>query len=586
MSALGWAKLETGDLQGAQTAFKDVLNTNPQDVSALHGLGRVALAAKHYGIAADLLAQAGKLSPSSERLAFDHVQALGALSAVEPGNAQIHYALAQALMALGDCEAARDAALATLMADPCHVGARWLVNRMLPRIYLNSQEIAVWRRRLATGVAILEASVNPKSSEEAAHELPGLLFGTNFELAYQGQDDKPIQISYGRLVHRVMSAYLPDLASPPSPKPFAERQDKRIRLGFASSFFTSHTIALLFAGWMRHLDRKRFLVHLYLTNGKSDASTRSLAGMSDVFRELQGDLAQAARAIRADDLDALIYPDIGMDPKSMALASLKLAPLQMMSWGHPVTSGLASIDIFLSSELMEPEDAQSHYSERLVRLPNISVAYQPASLPQKKSRSDFGLPGEGSVLYLCCQAHQKYLPGFDRVFTDIARKLPNARFIFIKHRTRHLDNRRFQARLEMVFKSAGLDPAKHLHFLTWLDWGDYLDLNGVCDVFLDSIGWSGGNTTLEALSRHLPVVTLPSNLMRGRHAYAILKRLDLDDCIAKDTEGFVEIAVRLGSDSSSRQEIRDRIAAGRDRLFNDLAPVRALEEIVAKAVGA
>ncbi|TAN57394.1 MAG: tetratricopeptide repeat protein [Rhodospirillales bacterium] len=580
----GWTKLEAGDLQGAEQAFRQALASDPKDVNALHGMGRVAMAARRFDIATDLLNQAKSLAPEIERITLDFLQACAALSAMQPGNALAHYALAQGLLGAGDIEAARDALLATLLADPGHVQARWMVNRLLPRVYVNPQEIALWRRRAATGVAILEATVDPKTPEQAGHELQGLLVRTNFELAYQGQDDKPLQLSYGRLVQRVMTAWLPDLAEPPGPVPFAFREDKRIRIGFASSFFTSHTIGLLFAGWIRHLDRKRFVVHSYLTNSKPDVSTKVLAGMCDVFRDLSGDLAEAARLIRADKLDALIYPDIGMDPRSQALAALKLAPMQMTSWGHPVTSGLPSIDYFLTSDLMEPDEGDKFYSERLVRLPNISVAYHPSSLPQVKSRADFGLPAD-AVLYLCCQALQKYLPQFDAVFPAIAKQVQDSRFIFIRHKTRHIDNRRFQMRLEAAFKAAGLDPARHLVFIPWLDWTDFLDLNGVADVFLDSIGWSGGNTTLEALSRHLPVVTLPTGLMRGRHAHAILKRLGLDDCIAKDLEGFVATAVKLGTDGAFRSGIRGRIEAGKGALFDDTSPVRALEAFVTKAVG-
>ncbi|MBI5121551.1 MAG: O-linked N-acetylglucosamine transferase, SPINDLY family protein [Rhodospirillales bacterium] len=580
-TAAGWEKMKAGDVAGAQAAFAAALDRDPKEVPALHGMGRLALMAKQFEYAASLLKQAYALAPEDEALAIDFAQALAGEAVGRPQDAKAQFNLALVFLGLGDIEAARDTFLNAYLADPQHAPSRWMVNRLLPRVYMNPGEIAVWRRRLLSGIAALEASILPKTPAEAEAHVPGLMTRTNFELAYQGQDDKPIQELYGRLVSRVMAAWLPDLAKPIAAMPFAARSDRRIRVGFASSYFTSHTIALLFGGWVRHLDRKRFIVHGYLTGGTPDASTRSLAGMCDQFRDLRGKLDDTARRIRDDDLDVLIYPDIGMDGRGQALAALRLAPTQAVAMGHPVTTGLPSIDYFLTSGLMEPEGGEAHYSEKLVRLPNLSFAYRPPAYPQTKTRQDFGLPGEGPV-YLCCQALQKYLPQFDRVFPAIAARIEKARFVFIQHKTRHLDNRRFQARLEGVFRSQGLDPSRHLVFLPWQEWTDYLQLNGACDVFLDSIGWSGGNTALEALSRALPIVTLPSNLMRGRHAFAMLKLLGLDDCIASDLENYAAIAVRLGTDAGFNAEVRERIRAGQGRLYDDTAPVRALEDFLEK----
>ena len=71
------------------------------------------------------------------------------------------------------------------------------------------------------------------------------------------------------------------------------------------------------------------------------------------------------------------------------LAALWLAPIQCASWGHPDTTGLPTIDYFLSGELMEPPDADEHYTERLVRLPNLAIYYEPlelASLPLTRAQ--------------------------------------------------------------------------------------------------------------------------------------------------------------------------------------------------------
>src|SRR5262249_8815708 len=127
------------------------------------------------------------------------------------------------------------------------------------------------------------------------------------------------------------------------------------------------------------------------------------------------------QAILDDAPHALIYPEVGMDGVSAQLAAQRLAPVQCNSWGHPDTSGFPTLDYGLSSELMEPPEAQDHYTERLVRLPNLSIYYEPLDLdPVSLSRADLGL-GSTATVYWCGQSLYKYLPEFDVVFPLIAR---------------------------------------------------------------------------------------------------------------------------------------------------------------------
>jgi CRISPR-associated protein Csy1 len=108
----------------------------------------------------------------------------------------------------------------------------------------------------------------------------------------------------------------------------------------------------------------------------------------------------------------------------------------------------------------------------------------------------------------------------------------------------------------------------------------YLAVNHHCDVMLDTLHWSGGNTALDALSVGLPMVTLHGTLMRGRQSSAMLRRAGLDDLIALDREGYVRIAARLGADREWRMAIRQRSLAGRAALFDDPAPLAALNDVL------
>jgi predicted O-linked N-acetylglucosamine transferase (SPINDLY family) len=269
-----------------------------------------------------------------------------------------------------------------------------------------------------------------------------------------------------------------------------------------------------------------------------------------------------------------------MNAQTVKMAGLRLAPVQCTAWGHPVTSGIPTIDYFLSSELMEPKNAQEHYSERLIRLPNIGVAYpKPEDIPTiKKSRADFGLPDE-AVIYLCCQAPFKYLPQHDYIFAEIARRLPQARFVFLRGRL-------LSKRLERAFAEVGLKSQDYCLFLNIPKRIDYLTINLISDIFLDTLSWSGGNTSLEAIACNLPIVTCPGEFMRGRHAYAFLKMLGVTDTIAQNEAEYIDIAVKLGLDPTWRCHIAERMKARQDYLYDDKACVEALEAFYQQVVSA
>jgi predicted O-linked N-acetylglucosamine transferase (SPINDLY family) len=259
------------------------------------------------------------------------------------------------------------------------------------------------------------------------------------------------------------------------------------------------------------------------------------------------------------------------------VASLRLAPVQAMAFGHPETTGLPAIDYFLSSELMEPADAEALYTEKLIRLPNLAIHYEPLDVvPEPVDLERHGVRPD-AIKYLCCQSLHKYLPRHDDLLPRIARAVPTAQFIFIRH---HLGHEIFQRRLTTAFAAAGLDAANHVVFVPFLGPGAYAGLNAACDVYLDSLEWSGGNTTLEAGAAGLPIVTVAGKFLRGRVSAAILRMMDVTETIAHDEEDYVALAIRLGQDSTWRRSMAAKVKARTNRIYGDMTPVHALEQMI------
>jgi protein O-GlcNAc transferase len=459
---------------------------------------------------------------------------------------------------------------------PGDVAARLaLAMARLATIHGSEAEITERRAAYAADVAVLEAVLDraaPEALREAASEVGN---AKPFLLAYQGQDDTALQAAYGRIASRLSAARAPST-------PLLPASSGRLRIGFATAYFHQHSISKLFGGWIRQLDRSRFEVFGYHLGDDHDAMSAELGGACDVYRHGAAGQDTWARTIVEDGLHALIYPEIGMHPLPVQLACRRLAPVQAMAWGHPVTSGLPQIDYFLTSDLMEPADGKRHYVEKLVRLPNLSIWYPP--LPSeggRLSRAGLGLT-EDAMVYVCCQSLFKYLPRYDHVFADIAKRAPNARFLFLKD-GRPAVTDAFRSRMSAAFASAGLSVDDHVVMAAQVPYEDFPSLLRAGDLYLDSIGWSGGNTTLEALTCDLPAITWPVGLMRGRHTAAMLTRIGLDGCIADSAESYVDLAVRF-ADPERRAALRAEVSSRKAMLFHDLEPVRALEDFLAHVI--
>ncbi|MEH2312105.1 MAG: tetratricopeptide repeat protein [Nostoc sp.] len=438
----------------------------------------------------------------------------------------------------------------------------------VPSIYDNKAEINFFRQRYTQGLQNLIQHTSLKTTEEQNSALAGIGRLTNFFISYQAQNDIDLQRQYGNLLHEIMAVNYPQWCVPLSmPK---LQPNNKIRIGYVSYYLHSYSGTLWLTGWLRYCDRSSFEIFCYYIGNEPDPITQQFQEYSDVFHHIPDNFSAACEQIIADKLHILVFPEIGMNPQTMQMAGLRLAPVQCVAWGHPVTTGLPTIDYFLSSKLMEPENAQEHYSEKLIRLPNIGVSYpKPYIPPVIKTRSDFGLTDD-AVIYLSCQAPFKYLPQYDFIFPEIAHRAPQAKFVFLRGGL-------LQPRLKRAFAAIGLNSEDYCVFLSIPERLDYLMINLLSDVYLDTFTWSGGNTTLEAIACNLPIVTCPGEFMRGRHSDSFLKMLGVTDTIAKNEAEYIEIAVKLGLDPAWRGTIAERMSQNHDRLFDDKACVVGLE---------
>jgi protein O-GlcNAc transferase len=479
---------------------------------------------------------------------------------------------------LGDHQSAVDNYRRALSLDPDCVSARTgLLAALIPRIPLSQEDSNDARLAFDTELSAFEQwhrihCLNSGDAWLVAKQ-------SFFYLSYQEQSNKSLLQRYRRASHFQLGRIW-QTDTPRSAPPQIDALRPRCRLGIVSAHVFEHSVfAAIVQGWLRCLDRTRFEIHVFSLGIKRDSVTAMARAEVDQFDQEPRTVADWAKLIEQRQLDALIFPEVGMDADTLALATLRLAPRQFASWGHPETTGMPTIDYYLSADGFEPPDADDHYSEQLIRLPNLGVHYQPHPVtPAPVDFARYGIPNDVPV-FICPGTPFKYRPQDDEALVDIARRLGRCAFVFFEHDKAEL-SKRLHARLAAAFRLADLDPQQFLIWVPWLPRAAFLGLMNQADVYLDTVGFSGFNTVMQAVQVHLPVVTMEGRFMRGRLGSGILRRLGMPELIAATKTNYVDIAATLAEDAAYRARVRRRLLLAEKRAYGDLSVIEALSRVL------
>lgn len=473
-----------------------------------------------------------------------------------------------------------------------------------------SDAVAIYRRALAVdgdcaparlGLALAAIPVVADSAEQSLNAVSGFLEGLNklarwgegnlrslgkivgtqqpFNLAYRPQDVTGALQNYGELLSCAAQArWSPDIA-PADP-------GSRIRLLIVCAQVRRHPVFdVILKGILANLDRARFEVVLYHTAALVDAETDWASSKVDAFVQGPKSVESWVAKVRELRPEVIFYPEVGMDGVSCALASLRLAPVQAASWGHPVTTGMPHIDCFLSGDFLEGENADAHYCESLVRLPRTGVCLQPGlasaqvwSGPKRQ---------QGIVRYALCQQPIKLDPEDDELFASIARVSAPCEIWLAMPRRQAWTSARVRARMERAFRAQGVDPDQCLKVTPWLREEEFLGFLDAMDIFLDSPAFSGFTTAWQALQRGLPIITLEGAFLRQRLAAGLLRQAGVGEGIVPSREEYLATAARWASmvrQESDWRVRREGFKARAATLKDDRSVVTAFADALAAAV--
>lgn len=575
-----------GDSARAESVYTELVEERPDWPLPYAHYGSLAVGREDWPRALALYGRAAALAPDMLRAQIGLGLAslrLGRLSeAVEyyevalrldPRDATALHHLASVYYRLGDGDRVRatlDALNRLRPADGRSIAAAVVQ----PSILDSREDIDRVRRRLADDLERL--SLSGLSVRDPAAEVDM----TAFYLAYQGCDDRELQERIAALHLKACPALAyvaPHCAVSP------RRVRERLRVGIVSRHLYGHSIGRVMQGLIARLDRRRFSVHACTFQVPFDAVSRVIADDADEWMTLPRDLAGARGALAQAAFDVLLYADIGMDPLTYFLSFARLAPVQCTTWGHPLTTGVPNVDYFLSTDYFDPEGAEAHYSERLIRLKDVAFPgyqYRPQA-PTASAASDVGFD-RGRRVYFCPQALFKFHPDFDAVLAEILRRDEGGEIV-ISHDAES-DAYRLPALQARLHRTAG-DVFERIVFLPRTATREgYVQRLQACDVALDTMHYCGGNTSLDTIAAGAPLVTLPSGLNRGRHTYGFFRKMRFMETIAETPEQYVDLAVSIATDREFRAHIKSVQSTRAEALYEDQGAVDQIGAFFESAV--
>jgi predicted O-linked N-acetylglucosamine transferase (SPINDLY family) len=517
---LGLALSDRGDLEEAVTCFRRALELRPDYVEAHNNLGN---ALKDRG---------------------DVEEALGCFRravGLRPDFAEAHSNLGNALKARGDLEGAiachrRALELRSDYADAhCNLG-----NALRDRGSLD-EAVTCYRRTLELKPDHAGAHSNLLAT---LHYCPGITPAALAE-AHAEYDRRHAAPLRGAVAPR-----------PGKPGGLAGRP----RLGFVSPDLGRHPVGYFLVRILENLRREQCETICYSDRIVKDGLTHRLQAAATGWRDVIGmDHERLAEQIRADRIDILFDLAGHTAHNRLLVFARKPAPIQISWIGYEGTTGLGAMDYLLADHLMVPPGSERHYRERVLRMPDGYLCYDPP-----EAAPPVGPPPSlknGFATFGSFNNPAKITPDVVAVWARILRAAPSTRLVL---KYRGLGDQTVRKRFLDLFAVQGVGPQR-LDLLPWSSYSDYLATYHQVDLALDPFPFSGSTITCESLWMGVPVLTCPGETFASRHSLSHLSNVGLTETIARDLDEYVELAVSLAGDPARlavlRSGLRKRMAA-------------------------
>jgi predicted O-linked N-acetylglucosamine transferase (SPINDLY family) len=445
-----------------------------------------------------------------------------------------HGCVLKKLMRLTDAESAFRRALA---ADPAHVRAYRMLGGVLLGQCRADEALALYR----TARERCPDDFDLESAE---------LFALNSSEQIAEDELFARHAAFGSRIEQ---------AHPPRFTPFRNVRDpgRRLRIGYVSGDFCYHVVTLFTLPVIERHDRSAVEVYCYSTGGRVDEYTRQISARADVWRDVSSLSATAlADAINRDSIDILV--DLGGHSgiPQLAVFAQQPAPVQATWLGYLNTTGLTRIHYRISDRYADPPGLTDPYhTEKLVRLPHSQWCFRPFISVASAEMPPF--VRNGHVTFGSFNQALKISRAARRLWADILQRVPDSRLVI-------LGVAEGRARDSLVADIASAESERaRITVLPYVSLQDYYSWLNRVDIALDTVPYSGGTTSCDALWMGVPVVTAPGSRPSSRSTASILSTAGLPEWIASSPEDYVRLAAEYARDEARlvrlRKSLREKL---------------------------
>jgi protein O-GlcNAc transferase len=325
---------------------------------------------------------------------------------------------------------------------------------------------------------------------------------------------------------------------------------RRLRIGYVSGDFQYHVVPLFLLPLLEERDRSAFEVYCYSTGDTADGMTERVRDMADVWHNVARKPAnEVADLIHQDRIDILVDLAGHSGLPNLRVFAQRPAPVQATWVGYLNTTGLTRIQYRISDNQCDPPGlTDRHHTEKLYRLPHSQWCYRPFVEVECEREAPF--ERNGHITFGSFNQTVKITSAVRKLWGDILTQVPDSRLVVVG-----VIDDRAREDLYRDLENAGVDRSR-ISMLPYIPIEEYYRWFGRVDIALDTMPFSGGTTTCDALWMGTPVITLPGVRSWSRSAASILTTLGLTDCIAESPEDYVRRAVRLAENPAKIAELR------------------------------
>ncbi len=583
----GYARMERGDIEGAELVLSDILRDYPLEPNACNFMGLVRKRQGRFEEAQALHRKAITSIPEAGGFHHNLANTLGILGRVpeaiasyreairlEPGLADAYLNLGKLLWEMGQSQEAFALAESGLKAAPTDPELWSLKGQILSKCCNGEASLECHRRALSLaprnayawgtyGDSLLTLG-EPRAAIQALQrcsELKPNDGGPQQQalLAHQYTGDLP-PAELSRL-HREWSRRF--LAQVPEPVWECDRApERRLKIGYLSPDFRTHSVMMFLEAILEYHDRSKFCLHGYDVSAlPSDAVTESVKMRMDSWRKAEWNTAsELAELIRQDGIDILV--DLGGHTGGGRLdaVALRPAPNRLFWLGYPGSTGVEAFTARLTDAVVDPPGEEPLSAEAPCRLSTGFHCFTPDPLAPDVAP----LPAleRGHVTFGSFNKLAKHTPELLKAWAQLLRRIPGSR-LFMK--AEGLEDSYPRDRILEFFREEGVGPSR-LDLLGRISSPEgHLGLYGRVDLALDTFPYNGVTTTCQALWMGVPVVTCEGPWAASRYGASLLRQAGLSEFIARDLDDYLRIATAWASDldrlSNLRVGMRDQLRA-------------------------